>query len=159
MKTANLTDRASGSGKRNEKSATRSLAATLGFGKKDKAKPPAPAAAEAKATKTRRRYSLYTEQHSVYLFSIRFVLCGLYPIDIPLDIYVHMITGGSSVSECRRKQKVAFAGGNISSTAFQRQTDMHVIRLVVDIAAKNPLMKDRAFRIALGQERGEGSSV
>lgn len=56
MKTANLTDRHRG-GSKNKRSPSRSLASTLGFGRrdKDKDKSPPPAVTQTKGTKTRRR--------------------------------------------------------------------------------------------------------
>ncbi len=59
MKTTNLADRGSGGdGKTSKRSPPRSLAATLGFGKREKdndRSPAPPAVTESKGTKTRRR--------------------------------------------------------------------------------------------------------
>ncbi|CAN0133270.1 unnamed protein product, partial [Laminaria digitata] len=56
VKTANLAD-LKGRGKNKKKPASRSLAATLGFGKRDTSPPPA-AVTQSKGTKTRRRSSV-----------------------------------------------------------------------------------------------------
>ncbi|CAN0543884.1 unnamed protein product, partial [Ectocarpus sp. 12 AP-2014] len=59
VKTANLADRAIGSGSNsNKKKSSKSLAATLGFGGRDGEKSPPPAITESKGTKTRRRSSI-----------------------------------------------------------------------------------------------------
>lgn len=95
MNTANLTDRASGSGKRNEKSVTKSFAATLGFGKRDKAKPLAPASTsasastKAKATKTRRRFTAR--------FSLRSYVRHVHPVDMSRSMVSRASEDGSSV--------------------------------------------------------------
>ncbi|CAM9859349.1 unnamed protein product, partial [Ectocarpus sp. 12 AP-2014] len=59
VKTANLADRGSGSGSNsNNEKTSKSLAATLRFGKRDREKSPPPAITESKGTKTRRRSSI-----------------------------------------------------------------------------------------------------
>ena len=54
VKTANLADLAGGGKKKKQQMASRSLAATLGFGRRDTSPPPA-AVTQSKGTKTRRR--------------------------------------------------------------------------------------------------------
>lgn len=77
VKTANLTDRASGGGK-NKRSPSRSLASTLGFGRrdnKDRDKSPPPAVTQSKGTKTRRRRAFSSSSTAPTKYQIRRVAC------------------------------------------------------------------------------------